>query len=99
METCTHISQINKDVKPNSNVCEECVKSGDTWVHLRMCLICGKVGCCNSSINKHARAHFHESNHPIITSFEPKADWLWCYIDDKYVEDESLNNKEEELKN
>jgi uncharacterized UBP type Zn finger protein len=77
---CTHTDLI-QDVKPGAQVCEECVKTGDTWVHLRMCLICGHVGCCDNSKNKHATRHFHETNHPLIRSLEQGEDWKWCYVD------------------
>lgn len=77
---CTHMELIN-DVKPSAQGCEECLKTGDEWVKLRMCLICGKVGCCDDSKNKHARRHYHESGHPIIQSFEPGETWRWCYVD------------------
>jgi uncharacterized UBP type Zn finger protein len=79
-KTCTHIDQI-RDVAPSAQGCEDCLKTGDTWVHLRKCLICGHVGCCDSSKNKHATKHFHATHHPIIQSFEPGEDWRWCYID------------------
>lgn len=81
---CTHIDQI-KDVKPNSDGCEDCKKSGDSWIHARVCMVCGHVGCCDSSKNQHARKHFEETGHPIIHSFEPGTDWLWCYEDNEYV--------------
>lgn len=77
---CTHLNQI-QEVTPSANGCEDCLKTGDTWVHLRLCLICGHVGCCDSSKNKHATQHFHATNHPIIQSYEPGEDWGWCYID------------------
>jgi uncharacterized UBP type Zn finger protein len=67
---CTHKNMIKiKDVKPDSRGCEECLKSGDSWVHLRICLTCGHIGCCNQSKNKHATKHFKETGHPIIQSF------------------------------
>ena len=78
--TCTHLNQI-KNVKPNSKGCAECIKIGDTWVHLRTCLECGNVGCCDSSKNKHARKHFQRVGHPLIRSIEPGEGWVWCYID------------------
>lgn len=78
--TCEHMDQI-RDVTPSSDVCEECLELGDTWVHLRICRICGYVGCCDSSKNKHATEHFHETGHPIIQSFERGEDWMWCYVD------------------
>ena len=81
MIECTHVNQI-RNVKPRTpQGCEECLKLGDTWVHLRVCLTCGHVGCCDSSPNKHATKHFHATRHPIIKSFEPGEDWGWCYID------------------
>ncbi len=82
--TCTHVNQIKK-VKPSANGCEECLKTGDSWVHLRMCLICGHVGCCDSSKNKHATKHFKETGHPIMQSY-PDAEWRWCYVDEVYLE-------------
>jgi uncharacterized UBP type Zn finger protein len=81
---CTHLDQI-QDVTPSANGCEECLAMGDNWVHLRMCLTCGHVGCCNSSKNKHATKHFLETGHPIIQSFEADEDWVWCYIDEVYL--------------
>ena len=69
--------------------CEECLKMGDTWVHLRGCLICGHVGCCDSSKNKHATKHFHATKHPVIRSVEPVEPgeaWGWCYVDEVMVE-------------
>ena len=78
---CTHLDKI-KDVTPSANGCEDCLKIGDTCVHLRLCLICGHVGCCDSSPNKHATRHFHETQHPIIKSFQPGEKWGWCYIDE-----------------
>ena len=77
---CTHTDQI-RPVEPVSDVCDECVKMGDTWVHLRWCRTCGHVGCCDSSKNKHATKHFRTSGHPIIQSLEPGEDWNWCYVD------------------
>jgi uncharacterized UBP type Zn finger protein len=77
---CTHVKQI-RDVEPGTQGCEECLKTGDEWVQLRMCLICGHVGCCDSSPNKHATRHFHETQHPIIESFGSGDSWRWCYVD------------------
>jgi uncharacterized UBP type Zn finger protein len=82
---CTHAKDHVKNVKPHTKGCEECLKTGDTWVHLRMCLECGHVGCCDSSKNRHARAHFGETKHPIIQSAERGEDWRWCYIDEAYL--------------
>ncbi len=84
MPKCAHLDQIKK-VKPSTKGCEECLKTGDTWVELRLCLTCGHVGCCDSSKNKHATKHFHTSNHPIIQSIQPSEDWRWCFVDEAYV--------------
>ena len=78
---CSHLDQI-RDIEPDTNVCSECIIMGDTWVHLRMCMTCGHVGCCDSSKNTHATKHFHSSNHPIIQSLEPGENWIYCYVDD-----------------
>jgi uncharacterized UBP type Zn finger protein len=82
---CKHLKLIQKDVKPSADGCEDCLKIGDSWVHLRLCLICGHVGCCDSSKNKHATKHFHSTEHPVIQSFEPNEDWKWCYVDDTFL--------------
>jgi uncharacterized UBP type Zn finger protein len=79
--SCPHLSQI-RPVTPGSQGCAECLASADNWVHLRLCLTCGHVGCCDSSRNKHATKHFRETGHAIMKSFEPGEDWGWCYIDE-----------------
>lgn len=80
---CTHLDQIDLDVVPSSTEgCTECLKTGDHWVHLRECMTCGLVGCCDDSPNQHASKHAHASGHPIIKSREPGEDWLWCYVDE-----------------
>ena len=80
MATCAHLDQIDLDVKPDSSEgCSDCLAIGGTWVHLRMCMSCGHVACCDSSPNKHATAHHNASEHPIVRSLEPGEDWLWCY--------------------
>ena len=85
-QKCEHFSQV-KTVVPNTpEGCEECLKTGDSWVHLRLCEACGHVGCCDQSKNKHATKHFHESKHPIIKSFQPGEDWGWCYVDELFFE-------------
>jgi uncharacterized UBP type Zn finger protein len=81
MKNCTHETQI-KFRKPQSHVCKECVKMGDTWVHLRLCMVCGNVACCDSSPNQHATKHFHASKHPIMRSIEPGEEWGWCFVDE-----------------
>ena len=83
MATCTHLDQVKVLELPQSvDGCEDCLKIGAAWLHLRICLVCGHVGCCDDSPNKHATAHYHESGHPVIRSLEPNEDWTWCYIDD-----------------
>jgi monovalent cation:H+ antiporter-2, CPA2 family len=78
---CAHLNTI-RPVKPSSTRgCEECIKLGDAWVHLRMCRECGNVGCCDDSKNKHATKHFHATQHPIIRSIQPGEHWSWCYVD------------------
>jgi monovalent cation/hydrogen antiporter len=79
---CEHLEEATTDVTPNTPAgCEECLKTGDRWVHLRLCLACGHVGCCDDSKNKHATKHFHQTHHPVIRSFEPGEDWEYCYVD------------------
>jgi Zn-finger in ubiquitin-hydrolases and other protein len=80
MERCTHTDQI-RDIQPSARGCEECLEIGDTWVHLRECLVRGHVGCCDSLKNKHATKHFLDISHPTVASFEPGEDWRWCYVD------------------
>jgi uncharacterized UBP type Zn finger protein len=84
-EGCAHLLAA-QDRKGNSAGCEECVKLGDTWMHLRLCLECGHVGCCDQSKNTHATKHYHETKHPVIRSFEPDERWRWCYIDEIFEE-------------
>jgi uncharacterized UBP type Zn finger protein len=79
---CAHLDLIRPVTPSSLRGCTDCLKTGDRWVHLRMCLECGYVGCCDSSPNKHATKHFHATGHPIITSREPGEDWKYCYIDD-----------------
>lgn len=78
---CAHLNEINVTDTP-TRVCAECVELGDTWVHLRLCLECGHVGCCDSSKNRHATAHFHRTAHPLVRSLEPGERWVWCYVDE-----------------
>jgi len=79
--TCPHL-EAAADHAPNSEGCEECLQLGDVWVHLRLCLTCGHVGCCDSSKNTHATKHFHATQHPVIRSFQPDETWRWCYVDE-----------------
>jgi uncharacterized UBP type Zn finger protein len=83
MASCSHLETV-EFVEPPSEVagCEECLKTGGRWVHLRMCQSCGRIGCCDNSPGRHATAHFNSSGHPIIRSVEPGEDWSWCYVDE-----------------
>ncbi len=81
---CDHLDQITT-VTPGTEGCEECLKTGDPWLHLRICMVCGHVGCCDSSINKHATKHFHATGHPIMKSFEPGEKWGWCYVEEVFL--------------
>jgi hypothetical protein len=83
---CKHVAQIRLVEARTPQGCEECLEIGSEWVHLRMCLTCGHIGCCDSSPNKHATAHFHQCRHPIIRSYEPGEDWAWCYVDSLAIE-------------
>jgi uncharacterized UBP type Zn finger protein len=87
--SCAHLEKAAgrpHAVKPSGEGCEECLVSGDEWVHLRLCLTCGHVGCCDESPNKHATKHFKHSQHPVIRSFEPGEDWAYCYPHDLGVD-------------
>jgi uncharacterized UBP type Zn finger protein len=77
---CSHLDQV-RAVTPSSIGCQECLDKGAFWVHLRMCMSCGNVGCCDSSPNRHATAHQGRTGHPIVASLEPGEDWWWCYPD------------------
>jgi uncharacterized UBP type Zn finger protein len=77
---CQDIKDARFNVKSQAHGCVECLRLGDKWVHLRLCLQCGHVGCCDSSKNRHATRHYHETRHPVIQSFEPNEDWVWCYV-------------------
>ncbi|MGE5458229.1 MAG: ubiquitin carboxyl-terminal hydrolase 14 [Methanococcaceae archaeon] len=85
--TCDHIENADSNISPKTpEGCEECLKTGDSWVHLRLCLDCGHVGCCDNSKNKHATRHYNQTGHPVIKSFEPGEDWEYCYVDDLFSE-------------
>ena len=84
-QSCVHLDQI-RDVKPSAAGCEECLKMKDRWVHLRMCLTCWHVGCCNSSKNKHATKHFRPTGHPIVRSIERGENRRWCYVGELLME-------------
>jgi uncharacterized UBP type Zn finger protein len=80
--SCTHLDHIRIARLPTAvDGCEDCLATGDLWLHLRICLECGKVGCCDDSPNRHARAHAHDTGHPLIRSLEPGEIWSWCFVD------------------
>ena len=82
-ETCTHLDQVTLVELPVSvDGCDDCLRDGGKWLHLRICLTCGHVGCCDNSPGRHATAHYHATSHPIIRSLEPGEDWSWCYVDE-----------------
>jgi hypothetical protein len=82
MTTCTHLDQVAVDRPDQVEGCEDCLAIGGSWVHLRVCRICGHVGCCDSSPNRHATRHARADDHPIVTSLEPGENWSYCYVDD-----------------
>ncbi len=83
---CPHISAIQTVKLPQRRECEECVKIGSQWLHLRTCQTCGATLCCDSSPNRHASKHARSSSHPVVTSAEPGEQWLYCFVDDAFVE-------------
>lgn len=80
-----HLAFVRPVAPRTPQGCEDCLRTGSYWVHLRLCLSCGKVGCCDSSPNKHARAHAWGAGHPIVRSFEPGENWRWCYVDEAFA--------------
>ena len=85
-QRCAHFDHVEAREPRTPDGCEDCLRMGADWVHLRLCLVCGHVGCCDDSPNRHATAHFHGTGHPIIRSFEPGENWGWCYVDDEMIE-------------
>jgi len=88
-DTCSHLASAEHradGVHPSSHGCAECLAAGGVWVHLRLCLSCGHVGCCDNSPNRHATKHYHATQHPVIRSYEPGEDWGYCYPDDAFIE-------------
>jgi uncharacterized UBP type Zn finger protein len=82
VSACTHVADVQVlELPAEVDGCEECLATGGKWLHLRICLTCGHVGCCDDSPNRHATAHFHSTTHPIIRSLEPGERWSWCYVD------------------
>jgi uncharacterized UBP type Zn finger protein len=86
MTTCAHLADLEINAPPSGPGCYECMRTGGRWVHLRRCLRCGRIGCCDNSPGRHATAHFHETTHPLIQSYEPGEDWVWCYVDELFLE-------------
>ena len=87
-DPCGHVEQAKiREVPRPARGCEDCMKTGGQWLHLRECLTCGHVGCCDNSPNRHATAHFHATRHPVITSAEPGETWCWCYVDERMLGD------------
>jgi len=84
-DTCTHMGGIG-DVVPSALGCEECLRTGDAWVHLRLCRTCGHVGSCDQSPNTHATKHYHATKHPIIEGYDPPEGWGWCYVDEVFFD-------------
>ncbi|GAB3004385.1 UBP-type zinc finger domain-containing protein [Amycolatopsis acidiphila] len=82
--TDPHLAAV-RDVEPRSSGCEDCLRLGTPWVHLRLCLTCGHVGCCDSSPMRHARGHAYGAGHPIVRSLEPGENWRWCYVHETMV--------------
>ena len=85
MDSCIHIERAGDPPARTPDGCEECLLHGTRWVHLRKCLECGHIGCCDSSPFRHATAHFQAEHHPVIRSFEPGEDWRWCFVDQAIV--------------
>ena len=83
---CGHLDAVDPTVRPRARGCEECLRIGSGWVHLRLCLSCGHVGCCDSSPGRHATKHFRATDHPLVRSFEPGEEWWWCYVDEQTFE-------------
>ncbi len=83
---CAHIEALTEIKTARQQACEECLKTGDRWMHLRTCQTCGVTLCCDASPNRHMTAHFHAQNHPVVASAEPGERWLWCYVDEQVVE-------------
>ncbi len=80
---CDHLNEVTEIISAQAYVCDECIKTGDVWVHLRTCQTCGQTHCCDSSKNKHATKHYRDTGHPVVASAEPGEQWLWCYVDEQ----------------
>jgi uncharacterized UBP type Zn finger protein len=84
-DECAHLDQFSA-VTPSSDGCEECLASGGRWLHLRICRVCGHVGCCDQSPGRHATGHFHTTKHPVMESYDPPDPWGWCYVDEVMID-------------
>jgi hypothetical protein len=82
VRVCNHLDEVDPTVRPNATGCEECLAIGATWLHLRVCMTCGHVSCCDSSPNRHAHRHWRATTHPVVQSYEPGEDWWWCCADE-----------------
>ena len=80
-DVCAHLDQI-RVTSATADGCQDCLAIGDTWEHLRLCVVCGRVGCCDDSKNRHASRHYQDSGHPLMRSYEPGEDWWWCFVDE-----------------
>ncbi len=96
-DTCDELDQAAQrdPVTPSSHGCKECLETGDRWVHLRLCLTCGHVGCCDSSPNRHATRHANAAEHPVIRSFEPGEEWAYCYPHEVFARSFPAKSREE----
>ncbi|HLA44070.1 MAG TPA: UBP-type zinc finger domain-containing protein [Aggregatilineales bacterium] len=84
-DKCSHLHMAQEDLPENVPGCEECMARGTGWVHLRQCLICGHVGCCETSVHKHASKHYEETGHPLVRAYRPDEGWIWCYEDEALI--------------
>jgi len=91
MAICAHLDAA-RPVEPGADGCEDCLRTGGRWVHLRVCMTCGHVGCCDSSPGRHASAHFKTVEHPLVQSYEPGEDWWWCFVDEVAFEVEGARS-------
>lgn len=98
MKPCEHFGRVRVQ-ETDVYICRECVATGSRWVHLRLCMACGHVGCCDASPNRHARSHFEATSHPVIRSAEPDERWAYCYLDDQFVESVGVSREIERTEN
>ena len=83
--SCAHLTDGQRP-QPETQACPACLRDSSSWVQLRMCLTCGSVGCCDTSVGRHAAGHFQATGHPVMRSIEPTDTWGWCYVDKAYLE-------------